>query len=101
MRVGIDAHMVGGQETGNETYVRGLIDGLVARGDEDLDLVVYHVGDAWRNSSPRLHFRRLLTGSPFVRLGAELPLRSMTQHLDMLHMTYGAPVWSAAPVILF
>ena len=100
MRVGIDAHMVGGQETGNETYVRGLIDGLVARDDEDLDLVVYHVGDAWRNSSPRLHFRSLLTGSPFVRLGVELPLRSMMQHLDLLHMTYGAPVWSAAPIVL-
>jgi glycosyltransferase involved in cell wall biosynthesis len=24
----------------------------------------------------------------------------MTQHLDLLHMTYGAPAWSAAPVVL-
>jgi glycosyltransferase involved in cell wall biosynthesis len=100
MRVGIDAHMVGGHETGNETYVKGLIDGFRARGDENLDLVAYHVGDAWMTSSPRLHFQRLLTSNPFVRLGAELPLRSLAQRLDVLHMTYGAPVWSAAPIVL-
>lgn len=92
--------MVGGRETGNETYVKGLIDGLVARGDDDLDLVVYHVGAEWTTSSPRLRFQRLLTANPYVRLGAELPLRSLAQRLDLLHMTYGAPAWSAAPVVV-
>src|SRR5689334_2339259 len=28
MRVGIDAHMVGTRETGNETYCAGLVEGL-------------------------------------------------------------------------
>jgi glycosyltransferase involved in cell wall biosynthesis len=100
MRVGIDAHMVGSRETGNETYVRGLIEGFVELGARDVDLVVYHVSDAWTASSRTLHFQRLLTGSPFVRLGAELPMRSLAQHLDVLHMTYAAPAWSAAPIVL-
>ncbi len=30
----------------------------------------------------------------------ELPLRSLGQHLDVLHMTYGAPLWSAAPLVV-
>jgi glycosyltransferase involved in cell wall biosynthesis len=100
MRVGIDAHMVGGHETGNETYVKGLVGGFMALAPEDLELVVYHVGSPWAPPSPTTRFQRLSTGSPYVRLGAELPVRSLTQRLDLLHMTYGAPVWSAAPIVL-
>lgn len=105
MRVGIDAHMVGGQETGNETYVRGIVDGFKGLDQEqrqDLDILVFNVGTPWTLSEGRVrfHFHRLLTGNPFVRLGVELPLRSIGQRLDLLHMTYAAPAWSAAPVVL-
>ena len=99
MRVGIDAHMVGGQETGNETYIKGLIGGLHG-GHDDLELVVFHAGEPWKKPSPGLRFRRLSTGNPFVRLGIELPLRSLSERLDILHMTYAAPAWSAARVVL-
>jgi glycosyltransferase involved in cell wall biosynthesis len=99
MRVGLDAHMVGGQETGNETYVRGLVEGFKAAGG-DVDLVVYHVGSPWTAPSARVRFQRLLTASPYVRLGLELPVRSVGQHLDVVHTTYGAPLWSAAPLVL-
>jgi glycosyltransferase involved in cell wall biosynthesis len=92
--------MVGGRETGNETYVKGLIEGFIARNERDVDLLVYHVGAAWTASSPWLQFQRLLTASPYVRLGAELPVRSLAQRLDVLHMTYAAPAWSAAPIVL-
>jgi glycosyltransferase involved in cell wall biosynthesis len=97
MKVGIDAHMVGGQETGNETYVKGLVEGLPV--DGDLDLVVYNVGLPWMSPSDHRQFKRLRTGNPFVRLGLELPIRSLG-NLDVLHMTYGAPIWSAAPIVL-
>ena len=113
MRVGIDAHMVGGQETGNETYVRGLVNGFNALGQQaahDLDLLVFNVGKPWAayggyvtpgdKLRVRIRLHRLLTGNPFVRLGAELPLRSIAQRLDLLHMTYSSPAWSAAPVVL-
>ena len=98
MRVGIDAHMVGGQETGNETYVKGLVDGLTAR--SDVDLMVYTAGSPWTDSSPHVQFQRLLTPNPYVRLGLELPFRSLAQRLDVLHMSYTTPVWSAAPIVL-
>jgi glycosyltransferase involved in cell wall biosynthesis len=35
-----------------------------------------------------------------VRLGIELPLRSIGERLDVIHMTYAAPAWSAAPIVL-
>ncbi len=99
MRVGLDAHMVGGQETGNETYVKGLVEGFQA-GTFDVDLLVYQVGRPWTHAAPRIELQRLITPSPYVRLGIELPLRSLAQRLDVLHMTYSAPVWSAAPLVL-
>jgi glycosyltransferase involved in cell wall biosynthesis len=92
--------MVGGRETGNETYVKGLIEGFMASAERDVDLFVYHVGSVWAASTPRVRFQRLLTASPYVRLGGELPLRSLAQRLDLLHMTYAAPAWSAAPIVL-
>jgi glycosyltransferase involved in cell wall biosynthesis len=100
MRVGIDAHMVGSHETGNETYVRGLVDGFMARAAGDLELVVFNVGTPWSPPATHVRFQRLLSGNPYLRLGFELPLRSAGQHLDVLHMTYAAPLWSAAPLVL-
>jgi len=99
MRVGLDGHMVGGQETGNETYIRGLVEGFKAA-QGDVDLLVYHIGSPWTAPSAHVHFQRLATGSPYVRLGLELPARSARQRLDVLHTTYGAPLWSAAPLVL-
>src|SRR5579859_129062 len=97
MKVAIDGHMVGGRETGNETYVKGLVGGLATR--SDVDVTAYYSGRPWAPELPHLHFQRLLTPNPFVRLGLELPLRSMGR-LDVLHMSYSAPLWSAAPVVL-
>lgn len=99
MRVGIDAHMVGGHETGNETYIKGLFEGFKALAN-GVDLVAYHVGSPWTEPAEHVRFRRLLTANPYVRLGVELPLRSLGKGLDLLHMTYASPAWSAVPVVL-
>jgi glycosyltransferase involved in cell wall biosynthesis len=99
MKVGIDAHMVGAHETGNETYVRGLIQGL-ARIGGDLELLVYHVGRPWSENGHGLRFERLVSAQPLVRLGLELPLRSVAEHPDVLHMTYASPIFSASPIVL-
>ncbi len=92
--------MVGGQETGNETYVRGLIDGFKELDAPDLDVIAYYAGTPWTAHARSVRLERLTTPNPMVRLGAELPLRSAREHLDVLHMTYAAPVWSAAPIVL-
>jgi glycosyltransferase involved in cell wall biosynthesis len=99
MKVGIDAHMVGGRETGNETYVKGLVEGFKTS-EEALEVIAYYVGSPWTGPSPRVRFERLLAGNPFMRLGVELPARSLAERLDILHMTYGTPVWSAAPLVV-
>ncbi len=99
MKVGLDAHMVGGQETGNETYVKGLVEGFRERPD-GIELVVYTAVAPWTSATAGIKFHRLASANPYPRLGAELPLRSLLERLDLLHMTYTAPVWSAAPLVL-
>lgn len=91
--------MVGGQETGNETYIKGLVGGLDSVG-EDLELILYYTHSPWAPASARLRFEKLTTANPFVRLGVELPVRSLRQRLDVLHMTYATPAWSAAPLVV-
>lgn len=91
--------MVGGRETGNETYVRGLVEGFSGL-EEDFDLSVYHLGPPWRSDGPRLHFRRLATGSSLLRLAADLPLRAARERLDVLHTTYAAPLLAPCPVVV-
>jgi len=97
LKVGLDAHMVGGQETGNETYVKGLVSGFKDYRN-GVDLIVYNVGPPWTQPSRAVRFERLTTANPYVRLGLELPVRSMG--LDVLHMTYAAPLWSRSPLVL-
>lgn len=99
-RVGLDAHMVGSRETGNETYVVGLSEGLAAVADPNLELYFYHSGSSPDSGTDHAHLQRLSTGSSWIRLGAELPLRSWADRLDLLHMTYSAPIWARCPVVL-
>jgi glycosyltransferase involved in cell wall biosynthesis len=91
--------MVGGRETGNETYVLGIIEGLISL-DDDSELYVYHAGQVADYPSPRVHPRRLLRGSPWTRLTLDLPGRTWSDRLDIVHTTYAAPVWSRCPVVV-
>src|SRR5712691_6222585 len=91
--------MVGSHETGNETYVVGLLDGL-SELQEDFEVDVFHAGDLASLESTHLRPRRLLSRSPWLRLGIDLPLRSWSDHLDVLHVTYVAPVFSKCPIVL-
>ncbi len=57
IRIGIDAHMIGSRETGNETYVLGIIDGLASL-EEDSELYVYHARERIERGAPRVHPRQ-------------------------------------------
>jgi glycosyltransferase involved in cell wall biosynthesis len=99
LRIGLDAHMVGGRETGNETYVRGLVDGF-SELDRNFDLTVFHVGEAWRPPGPRLHFERLTGAGPWRRLAADLPRLAARARVDVLHTTYVAPLWAPSRLVI-
>ncbi len=99
LRIGLDAHMVGGHETGNETYVRGLVSGF-SELDGECELYVYYVGSRRPAEVRNSRFRRLVGNSAWVRLAADLPLHTLRDGLDVLHTTYSAAFWSRCPTVV-
>ena len=94
-RVLIDGHMLGAGETGNETYLRGLLSGLSELGLREVVAVTdagVDVGEHERVVLPhRSDVRRLTTdlAAAARRLGA-----------DVIHCTYAAPLSNAVPTVV-
>ena len=91
--IAIDAHMVGTGETGNETYVRGLVGGL-RRVDHRNGYLLYTT-DPRRLpaelTGPRFRARRLRPAGNLPRVGVATPLAAWRDRLDLLHATYTLP----------
>lgn len=95
MNIGIDAHMLGHNETGNETYVLELLRALAQR--ESPDTFYIYVEDpaclpveVRRASNMRIVLYK--TRSGMVRLLREIPQRAAQDGLDVLHISYNAPL---------
>jgi hypothetical protein len=97
--IGIDAHMVGTRETGNETYCRGLIEGLGglrARGEAppDQQYAAYLAPSARVEAMgkvPEVACRVLPLESSVWRLLWGYGRVASADHLDLLHVTYTLP----------
>ena len=92
-RIAIDAHMVGTNETGNETYIRGLVGGL-HQVEAHNTYLLYTTGPALlppRLVSRRFQPRRIAPGGNLLRVGYAMPRAARRDHLDLLHVTYTLP----------
>jgi len=94
-RVLIDGHMLGAGETGNETYVRGLLEGLAELGRRELVAVT----DPAVVVSP--HERVLLPSrSDVARLTTGLVAAAREHGANVIHTTYAAPFTTIAASVL-
>jgi glycosyltransferase involved in cell wall biosynthesis len=103
--IGIDAHMVGSQETGNETYVVNLLRALPGvDGDRlfrykaialDPDATQARLADAAGVEAVRVR-----PASSFLRIPASMPSLAVREGLDLLHMTYVMPPVSPCPAVV-
>ncbi len=99
MRFSVDAHAIGQHLTGNETYIRNLLNCFAAL-DRTADFVTYvSRQDAFENVPERFHKRRVAV-NPFVRLGFDLPRRLRKDQPNLLHVQYTAPVFCPVPVVV-
>jgi glycosyltransferase involved in cell wall biosynthesis len=98
MRFAVDAHAIGRHLTGNEVYVRSLLNAFGAR-DHDCDFVAYVSGDA-RDFIPKRIQTRQVAANPFKRLGYELAMRVREDRPDLLHVQYTAPLGCSVPVVV-
>lgn len=99
MRIAVDAHAIGRHLTGNEVYVRNLLNGFAAL-DGRSEFIAYlsvQEAEAWIPS--RFTVRRI-SGNPFVRLGCELSQKLHGDRPDLLHVQYTAPLFCPVPVVV-
>lgn len=88
MQVGFDAHALGQQQTGNETYALGLLHGLAQIG--------FHVRAYSYVSPPTAghYWRPLRRRSRWLRIAVDVPLAAAR---DGLHLYHG--VWAVPPIM--
>jgi len=99
MRFSVDAHAIGQHLTGNETYIRNLLNCFAAL-DRKADFVAYlSREDAFQEVPERFHKRRVAT-NPFVRLGFDLPRRLRLDRPNLLHVQYTGPVFCPVPLVV-
>ena len=95
MNIGIDAHMLGQHETGNETYIRELVRHLPALASADRIFVYVENADAVpaeTRAYANVRIVPLSSSSAVKRLLWELPQRAAQDALDVLHISYNAPL---------
>ena len=100
MRVLVDAHMLGQQETGNETYVRGLLSGLASL---EGVVVAAAVDPGFRPDTrdpSSTTWLPLTTGSSWRRLAGDLGRLARSWRADVLHATYVAPYRVPCPMVV-
>lgn len=107
MRIGIDAHMVGHRETGNETYILELVKALVTLKTPLPPELVIFVEPLGRSQLPAILENTagvsvvdLPTTSAVRRLAWDWPRLARRYRLDLLHLTYNAPLFSPCPLVV-
>ena len=98
MRIAIDAHAIGRHLTGNEVYVRSLLNALAAQ-DQDREILAYVSTAAASAFIPDRIRTRIVAANPFLRLGFDLASRVRQDRPDLLHVQYTAPVGCSVPVV--
>ena len=95
MRIGIDAHCLGQQKTGNETYTYNLVKHLGLLESEGMDYVIYLTakanGSAGTLAGPRSRTRLIRPESPYLRIPLGFAMQTRTEKLDVFHAQYFLP----------
>lgn len=101
LRIGIDAHALGSNLGGNETYLRCLLLGLRDHPEHDYVLYLCHpeAVELAKDLLPEAACT-LVSNSPLKRLGWDLPLATFRDGLDLMHLQYVSPLISGCPISL-
>ena len=100
MRFAVDAHAIGRHLTGNEVYVRSLLNAFAAE-DKDSEFVAYISAEEARRVTSQAAFRpAAISANPFLRLGLDLAMKVRQDRPDLLHVQYTAPIGCPVPVVV-
>lgn len=99
MRFSVDAHAIGCHLTGNEVYIRSLLDAFAAI-DNKSEFIAYVSTAEGGRAVPRRFACQSVSRNPWVRLGVDLPRRLRVDRPDLVHVQYTAPLVCPAPVVV-
>ena len=99
MRYAVDAHAIGRKLTGNEVYVRSLLNAFDTVAP-DARFLAYVSGNAAAKSLPRRFETRQIARNPFVRLGIDFPRKLREDRPALLHVQYTSPLRCPVPTVV-
>jgi glycosyltransferase involved in cell wall biosynthesis len=99
MLLSVDAHTIGCHLTGNEVYIRNLLNEFAGL-DSSANFLVYLSKPHVDLYVPRQFTRVRVSGNPWVRLGLEIPLSLHRQRPDVLHVQYTGPMSCPVPLVV-
>jgi glycosyltransferase involved in cell wall biosynthesis len=103
LHIAIDAHSVGTQLAGNESYITNLIEALAAI-DSVNQYTLYVTTPAstkrFANRWPNFQLRTTLPHTPLVRVPLTLAAELRRRPVDLLHVQFTAPPFAPCPVVV-
>jgi glycosyltransferase involved in cell wall biosynthesis len=99
MRFSVDAHAIGQHLTGNETYIRNLLNCFEVL-DREAEFITYISREEAIADVPERFQKKRVSVNPFVRLGYDLPRRVAEDRPNLLHVQYTAPLACAVPIVV-
>jgi glycosyltransferase involved in cell wall biosynthesis len=101
MRFAVDAHAIGRHLTGNEVYIRNLLEGFAAL-DQSSEFIAYlsHTSNGADPPVPERFKREYVSANSIKRLGVDLSRRIAEDRPDLVHVQYTAPISCPAPIIV-
>ncbi len=102
MRIAIDTHAVGSNLTGNERYVRNLVENLLPQDGKNEYFFFFsqeQVRRQWENRAPNLR-TYLVSQNPFRRLGVDFTLQLSRIRPHVFHYQYTGPLVRVCPEIV-
>jgi glycosyltransferase involved in cell wall biosynthesis len=99
MRFSVDAHAIGQHLTGNETYIRNLLNCFAVLDDKAEFVAYVSRRDAFDQVPDRFQKKRVAV-NPYLRLGYDLPRRVAQDRPNLLHVQYTAPIQCSAPIVV-
>lgn len=99
MRFSVDAHTIGCHLTGNEVYIRNLLNEF-AKLDRSDQFIAYVSKPEAPSHVPQSCITRWVSANPYKRLGWDLPYGVWRDRPDLLHVQYTGPVFSTVPLVV-
>jgi glycosyltransferase involved in cell wall biosynthesis len=99
MRFSVDAHAIGCHLTGNEVYIRNLLNEF-ARLDRSSDFIAYVSKPDAHLQVPKSVRTSHVSQNPFRRLGLDLGVQLRRDQPDLLHVQYTGPIGCSVPLVV-